>query len=153
MSEEQNVQPQFSLQRIYIKDASMESPNSPQVFLKEWQPEINMDMNTAVNQLDENNFEVILTVTVTAKNDGDSAFLCEVQQAGIFAIGGLSEQELHHTLGAFCPNILFPYARESVDTFVTKASFPPLMLAPVNFDALYAQQLEQQAAAGEEAAH
>ncbi len=155
MSEEQNAQPQFSLQRIYIKDASMESPNAPQVFLKEWKPEINMDMNTAVNQLDDNNFEVILTLTVTAKNEDEHAFLCELQQAGIFAIGGLKEQELHHTLGAFCPSILFPYARESVDTMVTKASFPPLMLAPVNFDALYAQQLSQQQAesTGEEATH
>jgi len=155
MSEEQNVQPQFSLQRIYIKDASMESPNAPQVFLKEWKPEINMDMNTAVNQLDDNNFEVILTLTVTAKNEDETAFLCELQQAGIFAIGGLNEQELHHTLGAFCPSILFPYARESVDTMVTKASFPPLMLAPVNFDALYAQQLAQQQSqeSGEEATH
>lgn len=156
MSDEQNVQPQFALQRIYIKDASMESPNAPQVFLKEWSPEINMDMNSQVKPLDETNFEVVLTLTVTAKNDGETAFLAELHQAGIFSIAGLEEQELHHTLGAFCPNILFPYARETIDTMVTKASFPPLMLAPVNFDALYAQQLQQaQAAAeqGEEATH
>lgn len=143
MSEEQSVQPQFAVQRIYIKDASMESPNSPQVFLKPWEPEINMDMNTEVKTLDDTNYEVVLTLTVTAKNDGETAFLVELQQAAIFSIAGLNEQELHHTLGAFCPNILFPYARESIDTLVTKASFPPVMLAPVNFDALYAQQLEQ----------
>ncbi|MBY4678909.1 protein-export chaperone SecB [Marinobacterium arenosum] len=155
MSEQQQneQQPQFAMQRIYIKDASMESPNAPQVFLKQWQPEVNMDMNSQAKPLDDNNFEVVLTVTVTAKNDGETAFLVEVQQAGIFTIAGLKEDELHHTLGAFCPNILFPYARESVDTLVTKASFPPLMLAPVNFDALYAQQLQQQAAQQAEETH
>ncbi|WP_432472223.1 protein-export chaperone SecB [Amphritea sp. HPY] len=158
---EQNAQnqepqaPQFAIQRVYIKDSSFEAPNSPQVFTKQWQPDVNLDMNTATSQLDEGVFEVILTLTVTAKNDNDTAFLAEIQQAGIFTISGLGEAELHHTLGAFCPSILFPYAREAVDSLVNKGSFPALMLAPVNFDALYAQQMQQRAQeeAGSEAQH
>lgn len=156
---EQNQQeqqaPQFAIQRVYLKDASFEAPNSPQVFTKQWQPDVNLDMNTATSQLDEGVYEVVLTLTVTAKNDGDTAFLVEIQQAGIFTISGLGEAELHHTLGAFCPSILFPYAREAVDNSVNKGSFPALMLAPVNFDALYAQQMQQRTAeqAPEEAQH
>ncbi len=145
--------PQFAIQRVYIKDSSFEAPNSPQVFTKQWQPEVNLDLNSATNQLDEGLFEVILTVTVTAKNDNETAFLAEVQQAGIFSITGLGEAELHHTLGAFCPGILFPYAREAVDNLVNKGSFPALMLSPVNFDALYAQQMQQRAQEQGEAQH
>ncbi|MBN0988157.1 protein-export chaperone SecB [Amphritea pacifica] len=143
--------PQFAIQRVYLKDASFEAPNSPKVFTKQWQPEINLDMNTATTTLDNGVFEVVLTLTVTAKNDSDTAFLVEVQQAGIFTVTGLGEAELHHTLGAFCPSILFPYAREAIDNMVNKGSFPALMLSPVNFDALYAQQMQQQAQATEEA--
>ena len=147
--------PQFAIQRVYLKDASFEAPNSPQMFTKQWQPDVNLDMNTATSSLDDGVFEVVLTLTVTAKNDNDTAFLVEVQQAGIFTIAGLGEAELHHTLGAFCPSILFPYAREAVDNMVNKGSFPALMLAPVNFDALYAQQMQQRAQeeAGNEAQH
>ncbi|WP_027857958.1 protein-export chaperone SecB [Marinobacterium jannaschii] len=146
-------EPQFAVQRIYVKDASLESPNAPEIFTKQWQPEINLDLNSRTQQLGENAFEVVLTVTVTVKNEDETAFLVEVQQAGIFTIAGLEEMELRHTLGAFCPNILFPYARETIDTMVTKASFPPLMLAPVNFDALFAQQMAQQEAEAAEAQH
>lgn len=145
--------PQFAVQRVYLKDASLESPNAPEVFTKAWQPEINLDMNSRTQQLGEGAYEVVLTLTVTVTNEGENAFLTEIQQAGIFTIAGLEEAELHHTLGAFCPNILFPYAREAIDNMVTKASFPPLMLAPVNFDALYAQQLAQQQAQAEGASH
>lgn len=146
--------PQFSVQRVYIKDASFESPNAPEIFMSPWQPEVGLEMNTQTNQLGENAFEVVLTLTVTVKNEDKTAFLVELQQAGIFAIAGLGEAEMHHTLGAFCPSILFPYAREAIDSLVTKASFPALMLAPVNFDALYAQQMAQaQQQAGEEAQH
>ncbi|WP_075180309.1 protein-export chaperone SecB [Neptunomonas phycophila] len=138
--------PQFAVQRLYLKDSSLETPNSPQVFTKQWKPEVNLEMNTATNQLSEEHFEVVLTLTVTAKNDGDTAFLVEVHQGGIFLVGGMSDQDKAHALGAFCPNVLFPYAREAVDNLVTKASFPPLMLAPVNFDALYAQKMQRAAA-------
>lgn len=145
--------PQFAVQRVYLKDASLESPNAPEIFTKAWQPEINLDMNSRTQQLGEGAYEVVLTLTVTVKNEDETAFLTEIQQAGIFSISGLEEAELHHTLGAFCPNILFPYAREAIDNMVTKASFPPLMLAPVNFDALYAQQLAQQQSQAEGASH
>ncbi|MGB0664932.1 MAG: protein-export chaperone SecB [Pontibacterium sp.] len=140
--------PQFAVQRIYLRDASLESPNAPQIFTKGWQPEVSLDMNTQSKNLGDNVYEVVLTLTVTVKNAGDVAFLVELQQAGIFSIAGLGEMEMAHTIGAFCPNILFPYAREAVDSLATKASFPPIMLAPVNFDALYAQKMaEAQAAA------
>ena len=138
--------PQFAVQRVYIKDSSFEAPNSPEVFTQPWKPEIGLEMNTATKQLGDVAFEVVLTLTVTVKNADQTAFLVELQQAGIFTIAGLGEQELHHTLGAFCPNLLFPYAREAIDAMVVKASFPALMLAPVNFDALYAQQMAQQQA-------
>ena len=154
MSENQNATeqantPQFAVQRIYVKDASLETPNSPAIFTKQWKPEINLEMNTRTQALGNDHYEVVLTITVTAKNDEDTAFLVEIHQCGIFLVGGMNEQETGHALGAFCPNILFPYARETIDSMVTKASFPPLMLSPVNFDALYAQKLQQQAAAAQ----
>ncbi|WP_020407884.1 protein-export chaperone SecB [Hahella ganghwensis] len=155
MAEEQNAQqPKFALQRIYLKDLSFESPNAPATFQQEWKPQVNMDLNTENKQLSENQWEVILTLTITAKVDDKSAFLVEIQQAGVFLIEGLNPQQLAQTLGAFCPNLLFPYARETVDTMVVKGSFPALMLQPVNFDAIYAEAVrrKQQAAAGEEAA-
>lgn len=155
-SQEEQQGPQFAVQRVYIKDASFESPNAPEIFMSPWQPEVGLEMNTQTSQLGDNAFEVELTLTVTVKNEDKTAFLVELQQAGIFTISGLGEQEMHHTLGAFCPSILFPYAREAIDSMVTKASFPALMLAPVNFDALYAQQvaqMQQQAQAPEEAQH
>ncbi len=141
MAEEQA--PQFSIQRIYLKDLSLEAPSSPQSFTQEWKPEINLEMNTQSQELGEDVYEVVLTLTVTAKNESETAFLIEVQQAGIFVVSGMEEAEKHHALGAFCPNILFPYARETIDGLVVKASFPALMLAPVNFDALFAQQVEK----------
>lgn len=140
---EQANGPQFSVQRIYLKDASLETPGTPAIFTKTWQPEINLDLNTRTKELGENHYEVVLTLTVTAKSEDAAAFLIEVQQAGIFQIAGLGEAELNHTLGAFCPNILFPYARETVDSLATRGSFPALMLAPVNFDMLYAQKLQE----------
>lgn len=145
MSEAKANQPQFALQRVYVKDASLETPAGAKAFTQPWQPEINLEMNTRTHALDDKHHEVVLTLTVTAKNAGDTAFLVEVQQAAIFLIAGIEGAELHHTLGVFCPNLLFPYAREAVDNLVTKASFPPLMLAPVNFEALYAQQMQQRA--------
>ena len=104
----QAQQPQFNIQRIYTKDISFESPNAPSIFTKEWKPEIKLDIDTSTNKLDENVFEVVLSVTVTAKIGEETAFLCEVQQAGIFAIGEMPDQNKAHTLGSFCPNMLFP---------------------------------------------
>ena len=142
---------QFSLQRIYVKDLSFESPKSPAVFQTQWNPKVNLDLNTRHTQLQDGIHEVVLSLSATVTNGEDEVtFIAEVQQAGIFAISGLDDAAMRHTLGAFCPNILFPYAREAIDSLVGRGSFPPLMLSPVNFDALYAQneQRRQQEAAG-----
>jgi preprotein translocase subunit SecB len=143
--------PQFNIQRIYTKDLSFETPNSPAVFQKEWNPEVKLDLDTRSNKLSDDTYEVILSLTVTAKNGEDTAFLCEVQQAGIFSIVGLTEQQLAHSLGAYCPNVLFPYARELVGNLVGRGTFPQLNLAPVNFDALFAQYVQQRQTAAEQA--
>ncbi len=140
----QEQQPQFALQRIYIKDLSFESPKAPKVFKSQWQPEVKLDLNTTNTALEEEGlYEVVLSLTVTVTNGEETAFMVEVEQAGIFLIRNLDAAQLHHTLGAFCPNVLFPYARETVDNMVNRGSFPALMLAPVNFDALYAQAMQQ----------
>lgn len=138
--------PQFSLQRIYVKDLSFEAPKSPEIFRQEWQPAVSLDLNTRQKPLEGDFHEVVLTLSVTVKTGEDVAFIAEVQQAGIFLIKGLDAASMSHTLGAFCPNILFPYAREALDNLVTRGSFPALMLSPVNFDALYAQELARQQA-------
>ena len=135
---------QFVMQRIYTKDVSFESPDSPEVFLKTWQPKINVDLNTKSNLVDDNdNYEVILSITVTAEIEEKSAFLVEVQQAGIFLAKGLEGDQLRGVLGTVAPTILFPYAREAIDALCIKGGFPPVMLAPVNFEALYQQALKQ----------
>ncbi|WP_299494183.1 protein-export chaperone SecB [uncultured Shewanella sp.] len=136
--------PQFNIQRIYTKDISFETPNSPAVFQKEWSPEVKLDLDTRTEKLADDVYEVVLSLTVTAKNGDETAFLCEVQQAGIFSITGLTEPQLAHSLGAYCPNVLFPYARETVGSLVGRGTFPQLNLAPVNFDALFAQHMQQQ---------
>jgi preprotein translocase subunit SecB len=141
--------PQFSLQRIYVRDLSFEAPKSPAIFRQQWEPSVSLDLNTRQKQLDGDFHEVVLTLSVTVKNVEEVAFIAEVQQAGIFMIKGLDAGAMSHTLGAFCPNILFPYARETLDSLVTRGSFPALMLAPVNFDALYAQELQRMQEAGE----
>jgi preprotein translocase subunit SecB len=143
-------QVEFSIQRIYTKDISFETPNSPNVFQVEWKPEIKVDLDTKTAALAENVHEVVLTLTVTAKMDDKVAFLCEVHQAGIFTLGNMPAPQLAHAINAYCPNILFPYAREVVSNLVNRGSFPQLNLAPVNFDALFSNYLEQQAAAQSE---
>ena len=137
---EQTQESTFVLQRIYVKDVSFESPKSPEAFLKQWKPGVALELNTSNVSIGEDNFEVTLGLTVTAKNEAEEViYLIEIQQSGIFLIKGMTEQALGQTLGSFCPSLLFPYAREAIDSIVTKGSFPPLMLAPVNFDAIYAQ--------------
>jgi len=140
----ENAQPQeermFQLHRIYIKDISYESPNSPRVFIGEWQPKHEISLNTEVNRIDANTFEVVLSVTVTTRLGDQTAFIVEVQQAGLVGIKGFTEPELGPLLGAYCPNLLFPYAREAISELVSKGSFPQLLLQPVNFEALYAQR-------------
>lgn len=132
-------QVEFNIQRVYIKDISFECPTSPTIFKKEWVPAVSMDIDTKSQKLEDNVFEVVLTLTTTAKVGDDVAFLCEVQQAGIFSVGNLEGEQMAHCLNAFCPNILFPYARETVSNLVTRGTFPQLNLAPVNFDALFQQ--------------
>lgn len=146
-------QPQFAMQRIYMKDLSFESPRAPVVFQEKWAPQVKLDVNTGAKKIKDDIFEVVLTLTITVTNNDETAYLAEVQQAGVFAIKGLDQANLEHTLGAYCPNILFPYAREAVDNLVVRGSFPPMHLAPVNFDAIFAEakkrQAEQQNGAGE----
>jgi len=157
MTEEQNngaaaadeSSPQFSLQRIYVRDLSFEAPKSPAIFRQQWEPSVALDLNTKQKGLEGDFHEVVLTLSVTVKNGEEVAFIAEVQQAGIFLIKNLDPASMSHTLGAFCPHILFPYAREALDNLVTRGSFPALMLSPVNFDALYAQEMQRMQEAGE----
>lgn len=144
MAQEQAAnQPEFGIQRIYLKDLSFEAPKSPQVFLEEWKPELDMDIATKTHVLENDLHNVILTVTVTVKMKDAVIFIVEVQQAGIFSIKHFAEDQLKPMLGSFCPNVLYPYAREAITNVVVKGGFPQLYLAPVNFDALYQQQLEK----------
>lgn len=130
----------FALQRIYIKDLSFESPRSPEGFRQQWKPRVDLALNSRHQDLGDDNYEVVLSLTVTATNDDeDVVYLVEIQQAGVFLVRGMEADALSRTLGSFCPGLLFPYARELVDSTVTKGSYPPLMLAPVNFDAIYEQ--------------
>jgi preprotein translocase subunit SecB len=145
--QEQAAQIEFNIQRIFVKDISFECPNSPTIFKKEWAPEVSMDIDTKSQKLEDGVFEVVLTLTTTAKVGEEVAFLCEVQQAGIFSVGQLEGPQMAHCLNAFCPNILFPYARETVSSLVTRGTFPQLNLAPVNFDALFQNAMAQQQAA------
>ena len=134
---------QFSIQKIFTKDISFETPNSPKIFTEKWQPTVDFNLGTNVESLEDALFEVTLSVTVTVKCKETTAYLVEVTQAGIFSLAGFSEQEMGPMVGSFCPNILFPYAREVVSDLVAKGGFPQLLLAPVNFDALYSQHLQQ----------
>lgn len=140
----QGDQPQFEIQRIYVKDLSFEAPNTPQTFVEEWKPEVQLNLETKSNKTQDNIHEVILSITATVTTNKKSAFVVEVKQAGIFMIANLPPDQLRQMLGSFCPNILFPYARETISDVVVRGGFPQLLLAPVNFDALYMQHLEEQ---------
>ena len=141
----------FVIQKVYTKDISFETPNTPEVFRNDdWQPNINLQLQSRSKPLDENVFEIVLMVTVTAKVDEETtAYLAEVQQAGIFRIDGFGDEEMRYMLGSYCSNLLFPFAREVISDLVTRRGFPQLLLAPVNFDALFSQQQEQAAASNE----
>ncbi len=141
-NEQKAPEVQFMIQRIYVKNLSFETTNTPASFQQKWEPELALDLNTQHKQLEEGVFEVTLTVTATVKNQNETAFLVEVQQAGIFTVQGAPVEQLDHLLGSFCPSILFPYAREAITAEAIRGSFPQLVLAPINFDALYMQQLE-----------
>ena len=137
-------QVQFRIERLFLKDSSFESPNSPEVFIKQWRPEIKVDINTRANSLGEDLQEVILTATITATLEDEMVgFIVEVQQAGIFLIQGAEPAQLSQIIGIACPNTLFPYLRESIDNLVVKGGFPALQLAQVNFEALYVQAMQE----------
>jgi preprotein translocase subunit SecB len=146
---------QLAIQKIYAKDISFEAPNSPQVFLGEWKPQVDVQLANHTTSLGNDAHEVVLTVTITVQSESKTSYLVEVQQAGIFSITGFPPQHLAAVLATLCPNILFPYAREAVSDLVTRGGFPQLLLAPVNFDTLYAQELQhqQKAAAQKELIH
>lgn len=144
---EENSQPErtFNIQKIYVKDVSFETPNSPEVFTLTWEPTVEFNLSTAAQQIQDSVYEVSLTVTVTVKIEQKTGYLVEITQSGIFSAVGFQNEEMGHLLGSFCPNLLFPYAREAVSDLVSKGGFPPMLLAPVNFDALYAQHVQQMA--------
>lgn len=139
----QETQHEFGIQRIYTKDLSYETPHTPDIFQNEWTPEVDMNLQTDSKKLAENIYEVVLHITVTAKLKNKIAFLVEVKQAGIFAIKNFTKEQLDPMLGSFCPNILFPYAREIISTTISRGSFPVLHLAPINFDAFYQDKIEK----------
>ena len=135
-------QTKFGIQRLFVRNISFESPMAPDVFLSTWKPQIKIDLNTQHKALTDDRHEVVLRLTVTATLDEKTAFLVEVEQGCIAVVSGFSDPQKGQMIGAYIPSVLFPYAREAVDNMVTRGSFPALMLAPVNFDALYQQRLQ-----------
>jgi preprotein translocase subunit SecB len=143
---------QLAIQKIYVKDFSFESPHTPTVFARnDWSPKTDLNLRSSHTAGSENNHEVVLTISVEAKEEDQTFFLVELQQAGLFHISGYSDDEFKALVGSFCPNILYPYAREAIASIVAKGGFPEFILQPINFDALYSQGLAQaqaQAAVG-----
>ncbi|HWR87303.1 MAG TPA: protein-export chaperone SecB [Acidiferrobacterales bacterium] len=137
-------QPVFTIEKIYVKDLSVEIPNAPNIFLDRSQPDIQVQLHSASEAMDNGLYQVLVTVTVTAKLGDKTMFLVEAGQAGIFTIRNVPQQDLEPILNIACPNILFPYVRETVSDVVNRAGFPPVLLAPVNFEAIYQQRLRQQ---------
>ena len=145
MSETEKAPQQLSLQKIFLQDASYECPQGAEAFKEQWRPEVKLDINSSTRVLESNFHEVVLMLTITVAQDDKTAFLVEIKQGGVFQIEGIEGDELKRVLAAFCPSVLYPYARETVDSLVVKGGFPPLMLAPVNFDALFLQQQRKNA--------
>ena len=136
----------ISINKVYLKDFSFESPQAPAVFSgSDWKPQTNLNLRSAHNDIEEGLHEVVLTLTVDAKDGDTTLFLVEIQQAGIFEIAGYEQEELSAIVGSFCPNILFPYAREAIASIIQKGGFPEFVLQPINFDALYMQSRQQAA--------
>lgn len=132
---------QVLLQRIYLKDASVEVPQAPQIFTRQWAPQLDVQVGTATSAVSEGFYQVMLTLTVTAKQGEENGFLVEIHQAGIFQITGFPPEELQAVLAGYCPGIVFPFAREAVAELVQRAGFPPVLLQPINFEAMYAEHL------------
>lgn len=138
-------QTQFALQRLYLSDVSFEAPNSPEVFALQEQPKVDVKLDTNNRKINAELYEVSVRITAQVTFGERTAFLVEVEQSGAFQIIGLDDEKLEHALGAFSPNILFPYAREAIDSLVVKGGFPPLMIAPVNFEAIFAERKQRAA--------
>ena len=151
MAEEQQPQPVFTIEKIYVKDLSLEVPNAPQVFLEREAPRVDIQLSTEAKPIDEGHYDVVLSVTATAVVKERTLFLVEAKQAGIFQIRNIPKDSLDMVLSITCPNILFPYARETVSDSITRCGFPPFLLAPVNFEALYQQRMQQQSGQGQPA--
>ena len=143
--------PMFTVEKIYLKDVSFEAPGAPQVFNEEGQPNLQMNLSQKVQRLNDRAFEVVLGVTLTCTIGEKTAYLCEVQQAGVFGLAGFDEQQLDAMLGTHCPNVLYPFARQTISELITGGGFPPFLLQPINFDALYAESLRQRAQQQEQA--
>ncbi len=141
--EDTATQEQFGIQNIYIKDISFETPNSPQIFTEQWEPQLELEISNDANTLETDIYEIVLNLTATVKVKEKTAFLIEVHQAGVFVVKGFVQDKLSYMLHSYCPNILFPYARELISNIVARGGFQPLILAPINFDALYTQRLQQ----------
>ncbi len=138
-------QKRISIVKIYVKDFSFESPKAPTIFNSgEWSPKTNLNLRSSHSQIDDNLHEVVLTITVDAKEGDETIFLVELHQAGLFDVTGYTKDEQGAIIGSFCPNILFPYARESIASIIQKGGFPEFVLQPINFDALYMQSKAQQ---------
>ncbi|MBL4762599.1 MAG: protein-export chaperone SecB [Gammaproteobacteria bacterium] len=145
MAEKKATETQFLIQKLYVKDVSFESPNSPGTFTYDaWQPNVDLQLQSQNKRISDDAFEVVLSITVTVKQKEETAFLIEVQQAGIFTITGIEGDQLAQLLGSHCLNIMFPYAREVISDLVTKGGFPSLLLSPINFDSMYAEHLRKQ---------
>ena len=148
----QDPRGQFEIQKIYVKNISLETPNSPQIFREQWKPSVHMDIANSADDLGDNLYEVTLSVTTTVSHGEKTIYLVEVQQAGIFLMADFPREIMGRMVATVCPNIMFPFVREIVSDLVTRAGFPQLLLAPVNFDALYLQH-QQKVAAGQEKQH
>ena len=147
MADEQDNEKRLTIGKIYLKDFSFESPLSPEVFKRgEWKPQTDLNLRSSHKAMDDDQHEIVLTITIEAKDEDKTLFLVELQQAGIFEIAGYAGEELGAIIGSFCPNILFPYARESIASLIQKGGFPEFVLQPINFDALYMQAKQEQAA-------
>lgn len=143
----------LEMQKVYLKDVSLETPNSPKIFTEQWKPEMQIEIHSNAQPLSDNVFEVALTLTLTAKQGELTGYLIELQQAGVFTVTGFETPQLNQLLGAYCPNMLFPYAREAVDSLLVRGGFPPLHLAPINFDALYQQHQQAQKEKAQASSH
>jgi preprotein translocase subunit SecB len=151
MAEQSNgatAQATLAVQKIYVKDASFEVPGAPAIFQEQGQPQVQLNLSQKVSNFSENVYEVVLTITVTCKIGERTAYLAEVQQAGVFSLTGFAGNDLQAVLGTYCPNTLFPYARSMISDLVMNGGFPPFVLQPINFDQLYAEQMRRRESGG-----